>query len=327
MNPDHDDEFKAAFINATRQKLNELVTARVQIDRDNLQLLLRIMEGSVFLRAVVFDNLYRGIFDEAIWCKVNETSRILDDDEEQNSSRKCRAIFNTMSDLLDFSTSIGLTTTFKRTVGGKVIEASVLCYAYVYMSFLNSDYNKYRNFFLKRNWPTNFINVGTGLYLARGSSVQVNGQALVFVLNKVKETAFLEGRKQSVTFYEVCVPDALKGLVDLGKGVSIFGGKMYLPAKYISFRSVKNPRLNYHEVSANGTFGNLSFYFRVFETVGGVLIMNSGMRAKILTPPDLVASPLVVPEGFLLNTLPQTPGALNLKVGKYAYMVQIRRPR
>ena len=61
MNPDHDDEFKAAFINATRQKLNELVTARVQIDRDNLQLLLRIMEGSVFLRAVVFNNLYRGI--------------------------------------------------------------------------------------------------------------------------------------------------------------------------------------------------------------------------------------------------------------------------
>ena len=57
--------------------------------------------------------------------------------------------------------------------------------------------------------------------------------------------------------------------------------------------------------------------------MGGVLIMNSGtsMRAKILTPPDLVASPLVVPEGFLLNTLPgpQTPGALNLKVGKYVW--------
>ena len=123
MNPDHDDEFKAAFINATRQKLNELkhVTARVQIDRDNLQLLLRIMEGSVFLRAVVFDNLYRGIFDEAIWCKVNKTSRILEDDEEQNSLRKCRAIFNTMSHLLDFSTSIRLTTTFKCTEGGKVI--------------------------------------------------------------------------------------------------------------------------------------------------------------------------------------------------------------
>ena len=31
MNPD--EEFKAVFINATRQKLNELVTARVQIDR------------------------------------------------------------------------------------------------------------------------------------------------------------------------------------------------------------------------------------------------------------------------------------------------------
>ena len=49
----------------------------------------------------------------------------------------------------------------------------------------------------------------------------------------------------------------------------------------------------------------------------GVLVMNSVIRAKILTPPDLVASPLVVPEGFLLETLPQTPGALNLKVGKF----------
>ena len=150
--------------------------------------------------------------------------------------------------------------------------------------------------------------------------------ALVFVLNKVKETAFLEGRKQSVTFYEVCVPDALKGLVDLGKGVSIFGGKMYLPAKYISFRSAKNPRLNY-QVSANGAFGNLSFYFRVFETVGGVLIMNSGMRAKILTPPDLVASPFNGCAGrFLAQHASPDTWCIESK-GREVCMVQIRRPR
>ena len=99
----------------------------------------------------MFDNLYRGIFDEAIWCKVNETSRILDDDEEEKSSRKCRGIFKTISDFLDFSTFIGLATTFKRTEGGKEVEASVLCYAYVNMSFLNSNYKKYRIIFLKRN--------------------------------------------------------------------------------------------------------------------------------------------------------------------------------
>ena len=38
------------------------------------------------------------------------------------------------------------------------------------------------------------------MYLARGSAVQVNDQALVFVLTKVEETIFLEGRKQSVNF-------------------------------------------------------------------------------------------------------------------------------
>ena len=96
----------------------------------------------------MFDNLYRGIFDEAIWCKVNETSRILDDDEEEKSSRKCRGIFKTISDFLDFSTFIGLATTFKRTEGGKEVEASVLCYAYVNMSFLNSNYKK-ENFFFE----------------------------------------------------------------------------------------------------------------------------------------------------------------------------------
>ena len=68
-----------------------------------------------------------------------------------------------------------------------------------------------------------FINVGTGIFLARGNAVEVNGQALVFVLHEFCETASLEGRQQSVTFNEVCVPDALKGLVDLSPEVSVFG--------------------------------------------------------------------------------------------------------
>ena len=170
-----------------------------------------------------------------------------------------------MSDLLDFSTY----TTFKRThEGGKVIEASVLCYAYVNMSFLNSDSNKYRNFFLKRNWPTNFINVGTGLYLARGSSVQANGQALVFFLNKVKETAFLEGRKQKVTFYEVCVPDALKKVWWTWARVFLYLGERctFLPSTYhFEVRKIQGSTIKFLQMEHLETYLSISEFLKLWE--------------------------------------------------------------
>ena len=90
--------------------------------------------------------------------------------------------------------------------GGKEVKTSILCYAYAYLSFLDADFKKYENFFTKCNWPAAFINVGTGIFLAKGNAVEVNGQALVFVLHEFRETASLEGRKLSVTFMKyVCL--------------------------------------------------------------------------------------------------------------------------
>ena len=77
--------------------------------------------------------------------------------------------------------------------------------------------------------------------------------------------------------------DALKGLVDLSPEVSVFGEKFFLPAKYLSFRNAKNPRLSY-QCASSGNYGHLSLSFRVFEIVDGVLIMNSGMRARVFHP-------------------------------------------
>ena len=129
-------DFKSIFVTETRQKLNELVSTRIKYDRDDLQMLLRIIEGSVFLRAVVFDNFYRGIFNEAIWENVDDSCKVTDI-EKRNGSKRCRAIFNTMSALSDFSASNGITTMLTCMDGGKEVKTSILCYAYAYAYLLS----------------------------------------------------------------------------------------------------------------------------------------------------------------------------------------------
>ena len=87
-------DFKSIFVTETRQKLNELVSTRIKNDRDDLQMLLRIIEGTVFLRTVVFDNFYQGIFNETIWENVDISCKVTDI-EKRNGYKRCR-VFSTL---------------------------------------------------------------------------------------------------------------------------------------------------------------------------------------------------------------------------------------
>ena len=87
----------------------------------------------------------------------------------------------------------------------------------------------------------------------------------VIVLDEVKCAAYVDGKKQKISFFKVLVPNSLSALVQVYEDVQLCGDVGYLPSKWVAFMCCLDPSLHYC-VDKQEEFGKLTMDHRAQRT-------------------------------------------------------------
>ena len=92
----------------------------------------------------------------------------------------------------------------------------------------------------------------------------------VIVLDEVKCAAYVDGKKQKISFFKVHIPNSLSALVQVYEDVQLHGDVGYLPSKWVAFMRRLNPSLHYC-IDKQEESGKLTMVLNVLVCVNSVL--------------------------------------------------------
>ena len=233
------------------------------------------------VKTIEFPNLFRLAFKQFLWDPVatGEHTTYLNTGKE-----KFHAPFNSMSSIANFMGKCGLVFAQKTNIGGNEVQAFLCSLADVHMSFTSDDYERFQKCYKKAKMNPVYIscavisaaptpkkvvksNNGRPKKKAKAEDLAV---VQVIVLDEVKCAAYVDGKKQKMSFFKVLVPNSLSALVQVYEDVQLRGDVGYLPSKWVAFMRRLNPSLHYC-VDKQEEFGKLTMVLNVLVCVNSVL--------------------------------------------------------
>ena len=234
---------------------------------------------------IEFPNLFRLAFKQFLWDLVasGEHTTYL-----KSGTEKFYAPFNSMSEIANFMGKCGLVFSNKTNMDGNEVHAFLCSLGDVYMSFTSEDYERYNNFYKKAKLNPVYVScavisgaptrdksvTGNGGHQKKKAKAENLAVVKVIVLDEIYCTAYLDGKKQRLSFYKVLVPNSLSSLVpvygDVARDVRVHGDVGYLPSKWVAFMRSLNPSLNFC-VEKEQHFGKLSVVLNVLTSVNNVM--------------------------------------------------------